>query len=277
MGHGNAVAFSRPGYNPDSMVPDRKQLQEILDFAVAAARAAGAITLGHFASDAPYELKADNTPVTRADREAEECLRARIEKSFPTHGILGEEFGEKTGSEPARWILDPIDGTVSFISGVPFYSVLVGLEWGGEMLAGVIHLPALRETVYAARGLGCWCDGRPARVSDVAEISQAHVSTTSMNTHAKLGRAAAYSRLRGACRLDRGWADAYAFALLATGRIDVAVEPIMSIWDNAAPAAVVTEAGGTFTDWSGNPTHTAPEALATNGKLLGPVVQRLRG
>ena len=111
------------------------ELRDILDFAVEAAQLAGAFTLGYFNADTPHELKADNTPVTVADRGAEELLRKRIEAAYPTHGILGEEFGEKSGREPARWIIDPIDGTFSFISGVPLYSVLVGYEWQGEMLA----------------------------------------------------------------------------------------------------------------------------------------------
>lgn len=246
---------------------DDRELRDILDFAVEAAQLAGAFTLGYFNVGTPHELKADNTPVTVADRGAEELLRKRIEAAYPAHGILGEEFGEKAGREPARWILDPIDGTFSFISGVPLYSVLIGFEWQGEMLAGVIHLPALRETVYAARGLGCWWNGRRTRVSNVSDLAQARMSTTSVKLFEQQGRLKAYNRLRSACQADRGWADAYGYACLATGRVDIALDPIMSIWDNAALLPVVTEAGGIFTDWSGNPTHTAPEALATNGRL----------
>ena len=122
---------------------DPQQLRELVAFAVEAAQMAGRVTLAYFDAGVPYELKADDSPVTAADREAEERLRHRIERAFPTHGILGEEFGEKVGREPARWIIDPIDGTYSFISGVPLYSVLMGFEWRGEMLAGVIHLLSL--------------------------------------------------------------------------------------------------------------------------------------
>ncbi|MFH1745774.1 MAG: inositol monophosphatase family protein [Planctomycetota bacterium] len=246
---------------------DKPNLRDILDFAVAAAQAAGKFTLEHFRSGTSYELKADNTPVTIADRGGEELLRARIEARYPTHGILGEEFGEKPGSVPARWILDPIDGTFSFISGVPLYSVLVGFEWEGEVLAGVIHLPALNETVYAARGHGCWWDGHPARVSDVRELSQARLSATSTKIFEQVGRLEHYNRLRIACRADRGWADAYGYACLATGRVDIMLDPIMSIWDNAALLPIVNEAGGKFSDWSGQPTHTSADALGTNGHL----------
>lgn len=260
-----------------------QDLRAILAFAVESAKLAGALTLRYFdagmqsrAALAP-ELKADNTPVTVADRGAEQLLRERIEAAYPTHGIVGEEFGEKQGRTPARWILDPIDGTVSFISGVPLYSVLIGFEWAGQMLAGVIHLPALRETIYAAKGLGCQWNGRPAHVSEVAELSQARLLTTSTKLIYQHGRGPAYERLRAACSLDRGWSDAYAYALLATGRAEIVLDPLMSIWDTAALVPIVSEAGGTLTDWSGRPTHTAPEAIATNGRLFDAVMATLRG
>jgi histidinol phosphatase-like enzyme (inositol monophosphatase family) len=260
---------------------DEGQLQAVLDFAVDAARQAGDLTLKHFNSDVGYEMKADNTPVTIADREAEEFLRRRIEQAFPTHGIVGEEFGEKKGSEPARWILDPIDGTFSFICRVPLYGVLVGFEWQGKMLAGVIHAPALGETVYAAKGLGCtWCapntDERPARVSDVAELSQARLLHGGPKLLYKHGKGRAFERLREKVYAERGWCDAYAYLLIATGRAEIMLDPILNIWDTAAPLPVVTEAGGTLTDWSGDPTHTAPEAIATNGHLFDAVLAEIR-
>jgi histidinol phosphatase-like enzyme (inositol monophosphatase family) len=212
-----------------------------------------------------------------ADRGAEELLRKRIEQAYPTHGIVGEEFGEKVGSEPARWIIDPIDGTFSFVSGVPLYSVLVGLEWHGEMIIGVVHMPALAETVYAARGLGCFWNGRRARVSGVTDLGEARLSATSVKLFERSDRLAAHQRLCSEVQTDRGWADAYGYACLATGRVDVVVDPLMSIWDNAALLPIVTEAGGRFTDWGGTPTHTSPEAVATNGHLHDSVLSALRG
>lgn len=255
---------------------NERELQGILDFAVESAHLAGVLTLGYFGGGVRHEMKADNTPVTVADRGAEELLRKRIEAAFPEHGILGEEMGEKRGRVPARWILDPIDGTMSFISGVPLYSVLIGFEWEGEVLAGVIHLPALGETVYAGRGLGCRWNGRPARVSEVSDLGQARLVATSAKLMYKHGRGAIYERLRDACYVDRGWSDAYAYALLATGRAEIVLDPIMSIWDTAAVVPVVTEAGGTLTDWAGHPTHTAPEAVATNGRLFEQVMAEVR-
>ncbi len=256
------------------MTPE--ELGELVEFAVDATREAGRLTLGYFQQNPEVEIKADESPVTIADRRAEELLRERIARTCPSHGILGEEFGEQTGSEPARWILDPIDGTFSFISGVPLYTNLVGLEWRGEMVLGVIYAPALDEIVYGASGLGAHWNGGPARVSEVASLSTARLSATSTELLARYGRERAYRRLRDACQTDRGWADAYAFLLLATGRVDLVVEPIMSVWDTAAPCAVVTAAGGTFTDWTGDPTHLAPEALATNGVLLEDALTALK-
>ncbi len=273
------------------------ELRPLLDFAVEIAREAGAFTLEHFQAATPVELKSDKSPVTVADRGAEERLRRRIEAAYPEHGILGEEFGERPGRSPGRWILDPIDGTQSFISGVPLYSVLVGFEWAGEVLAGVIHLPALRETVYAARGLGCWWesggsepaadrrDGRAGRgplqprrahVSEVRELAAARLTVTSAKLIHAQGRGAAYERLRAACLTDRGWSDAYGYALLATGRVEVVLDPLMSLWDTAALVPCIREAGGTLTDWSGRPTHTAPDVLATNGHVLEQALQALR-
>ncbi len=251
--------------------------REWLDFAVEAAQLAGALTLGYFNTNPPVELKADRSPVTAADRGAEKLLRTRIEQAYPTHGIVGEEYGTKLGSDPARWILDPIDGTYSFICGVPLFAVLVGCEWEGEMVVGVIHLPALGETVYAARGLGCWWNGRKARVSPVSRLADARLVYGGAKWQQQSGRGAELQRLLDACDKDRGWCDAYGYALVATGRAEISLDPVMNLWDTAALLPVITEAGGQLTDWSGNPTHTAPEALATNGILHEQVLATIRG
>jgi len=259
------------------MTTPAPDLREILDFAVEAAQLAGAFTLGHFNARAPVEMKADHTPVTAADRGAEEHLRERISAAYPRHAILGEEFGETPGSEPARWILDPIDGTFSFISGVPLYAVLVAFEWQGESLAGVIHLPALHETVYAARGLGCWWNGARARVSKVRDLASARLVYGDSKNMYKHGRGPAFERLRDACYADRGWCDAYGYALVATGRAEISLDPVMALWDNAPLPPILLEAGGTFTDWSGRTTHTGRNAIATNGHLFDAVMSSLRG
>ncbi|MFO0838391.1 MAG: inositol monophosphatase family protein [Phycisphaerae bacterium] len=250
-------------------------LREILDFAVDAAHAAGALTLGYFNVGTPHEIKSDSSPVTVADRNAERLLREHIAAAFPRHGILGEEFGEERGAEPARWILDPIDGTFSFIHGVPLYSVLIGFEWRGEVLAGVIHLPALNETVYAARGLGCYCNGRRARVSDVTTLDRATLLTGGGKMFDKTSRGPAFEQLRRACLNHRSWCDGYAYALVATGRAEIVLDPKMAIWDCAALLPCLLEAGGTFTDWTGRTTHDAAESIATTPALLPAVLRAI--
>lgn len=242
-------------------------LREYLDFAVEAAHLAGALTLGYFRAGTPHELKADQSPVTVADRSAELLLRERIEQAYPEHGILGEEHPEKQVTGPARWILDPIDGTYSFINGVPLYSVLIGLEWERRMVVGVMHFPALRETIFAAEGLGCWWDGKRARVSDTSDIADACLVVTCTKGFAEQNREDAYLQVRSACLTDRGWSDAYAYAAVVTGRAEVVLDPVMSIWDNAAIYPCIHEAGGKMTDWSGETDHAAPEAIASNGRL----------
>lgn len=251
-------------------------LSPALAFAIESAQLAGTLTLGYFEAATPHEAKADGSPVTAADRGAEKLLRARIEQYFPDHGILGEEFGEKPARSPARWILDPIDGTFSFIHGVPLYAVLVAMEWAGEAVLGVIHLPALRETVWAARGLGCWWNGRRARVSQTGELSQATLLTGGGKTFDSTGRTAEFERLRRACHNHRSWCDAYAYALVATGRAEVVLDPKMEVWDTAALVPVIQEAGGRLTDWRDRVTHTGGDVVATNGRLHPAVMSLLR-
>ncbi len=255
---------------------DAHELRAVLDFAVAIAREAGELTLRHFGSTLTVDRKSDDSPVTIADRGAEELLRRRIEAAYPGHGILGEEFGEQPAAAGRpRWILDPIDGTFSFIHGVPLYCVLIGVEDAGRMRAGVIHMPALRETVCAAETLGCWSDGRPARVSPVAQLSAARMLTTDLPLADRMGRGAAVERVRRAVRHHRGWSDGYAYALLATGRAELVLDPRMSLWDTAALVPIVQEAGGRVSDWRGRFDPYAPELVATNGPLHDEVIALL--
>ncbi len=256
---------------------DGTTLATLLDFAVESAQQAGELTLRYFNQGTEVELKADRTPVTAADRGAEKLLRERIERTYPEHGIVGEEYGVKPGREPGRWILDPIDGTHSFVCGVPLYSVLVAFEWEGEAVAGVIHMPALAETVYAASGLGCRWNGRQARVSDVRELSEARLAYASAKFARENGKGEPFERLLAASGKDRGFPDAYGYALVATGRAEIALDPVMALWDTAALYPVLREAGGTLTDWKGNQTYTAPEALGTNGHVLEAALAALRG
>jgi histidinol phosphatase-like enzyme (inositol monophosphatase family) len=253
-------------------------LSQRLELAVSAAREAGEITLRYYCRDNfAVELKQDLSPVTVADREAEKHLRERIATAFPRDAIVGEELSDRPGTSGFRWILDPIDGTKSFISGVPLYSTLVGVECGSNSVVGVIHLPALAETAYAAAGQGAWFvragePPRPARVSTKASLSEGLFCTSEVKTFDVTGRRTAFERLQAASRLCRTWGDGYGYLLVATGRAEAMVDPKMNVWDCAALQPVLTEAGGTFTDWQGRSTIHGGEAVATNGRVLDEVL-----
>lgn len=254
---------------------DPKELSDAQEFAVAIAREAGKICLRYFMSSLTLERKADDSVVTVADREAEEFLRRRIMQSFPADGILGEEFGESTGVSERRWIIDPIDGTYSFVHGVPLYAVLIGLQVGDETVMGVVNLPALNEVVYAARGLGCFLNDRRVRVSTTQSVNEALLLSTDFGSCSQFGFGAAAEDLQRRAFARRTWGDAYGHVLVATGRGDIMLDPIMNIWDCAALSPIVEEAGGTFTDWSGKRTVDGGNAISTNGKLFAEVMRTI--
>jgi len=250
------------------------RLRDLLDVAMAAAWAGGRRTLAYFNAGVAVERKADGTPVTPADCEAEALIRAVIGRAFPDHAILGEEGGESAGRAPVRWIVDPLDGTKSFVRGVPLYGTLVGVELHGEPVVGVIYLPALGEMLAAARGEGCTWNGRPCRVSATAKLEDALVALSDERTART--RSDAYLRLAARTQLQRTWGDCYGYALVATGRAEVALDPVVALWDCAALLPVIEEAGGRFTDWRGRRTAGGGEALATNGVLHAAVLDLLR-
>ena len=251
-------------------------LRSLLEFALDAAWQAGRITLGYFQTGMAAERKADNTPVTIADRQAEQKLRELIGHYWPDHGIIGEEFGRQAGLSDLTWILDPIDGTKSFVHGVPLYANLIALTDGETSLLGVAHFPALGETVYAARGEGCYWNGRRARVSNVSRLEDATLLTSDLNSFALYGKAEAWQRLVNATYIQRTWGDAYGYALVATGRAEIMVDPVVEIWDCGPLQVILEEAGGTFTNWQGTPTIHTREAIATNGALFEAVIQLVR-
>lgn len=249
-------------------------LQELLEFAVDAAWQAGRITLGYFQTGLVAERKADNTPVTAADRGAEQKLRTLISQYWPDHGILGEEFGHQKGGSSLTWILDPIDGTKSFVRGVPLYAVLVAMVDGDSApLLGVAHFPALNETVYAARGQGCYLNGLRAHVSSVQRLEDALLLTSELDNFTSQGKGDAWQRLLAATAVQRTWGDSYGYALVATGRAEVMLDPAMAIWDCGPHQVILEEAGGTFTDWQGTPTIRGGNSIATNGLLYEDVLK----
>jgi histidinol-phosphatase len=248
-------------------------LRDLLDVALEAALAGGRCTLRYFNPGVAIEWKADGSPVTAADRESEAAMRRVIAGAFPDHAILGEEEGETPGSAPYRWILDPLDGTRTFVRGVPLYGTLVGVEVRDDPVVGVVYLPALDETVAAARGEGCTWNGRPCRVTGTDALARALVVTT--DERVARARSDAYERLVARTAMQRTWSDCYAYVLVATGRAEVALDPVMNVWDCAALLPIVEEAGGRFTDWKGRRTIRGGEAVATNGVLHDAVLQTL--
>ncbi len=249
-------------------------LQSLLDFALDAAWRAGRITLRYFQTGVAVERKGDNSPVTLADRESEQYLRDAIQRHFPDHGIVGEEFGEQPSRTEFRWIIDPIDGTKSFISGVPLYGCLLALVERDRPIVGVAHFPALDETVAASLGGGCYWNGRRARVSTVSNLADATLLATEVSRTWE-GRQEQWRRLNAATYVQRTWGDAYGYALVASGRAELMFDPKMHIWDCAPFGVILPEAGGTFTDFKGNESISAGESVATNGALFDPVMALL--
>lgn len=252
-------------------------LQSYLDFATETAYLAGRLTLGYFQAGVQPDFKTDDTPVTVADRRAEELIRLRIEERYPSHAIVGEEYGVKEADGACqRWIVDPIDGTKAFTRGVPLYGVLLGLEIEGTVEVGVSYFPALDEMVAAASGLGCWWNGRRAHVSPATDIGRAYVSCSDVGGFVKYGRGPAWERIAGRAYTRAGWGDAYGHALVATGRLEIMLDPIMAVWDCGPFPPILREAGGYFGDWQGQPTIYGNEGLSTSQALLPAVLEILQ-
>jgi histidinol-phosphatase len=250
----------------------KTELNELLEFAVGLARGAGDITLQYFRKKPETSKKADGSLVTIADRQAEHYLRKQIAARFPDDGFLGEEEGESAGRSGRRWIVDPIDGTFAFVHGVPFYGVLIALEIDGELSSGVVNMPALGEIVSAAKGTGCFLNGQPARVSTTAELKDALLLSTNFRACARYGFGPAAELLQSRARTSRTWGDCYGYVLVATGRADVMLDPVMNLWDCAPLLPIMEEAGGTFTDWRGVRTASGGNSIATNGLLFDEVM-----
>lgn len=239
--------------------------QALVDFAVSIAREAGESTLEWFrAPDLDVEGKRDGSPVTVADRSAERLLRERIAAAHPDDSIVGEEEADKEGSSGRTWILDPIDGTVSFVHGVPLFGNLVALEDEHGPAVGVINMPALGECVSAGRGLGCFVNGVPTRVSDRDSLAGACIVTSGVDYWSSAARLDALLE-RGA--IIRTWGDSYGYVLVATGRADAMVDPVVSRWDVAPMLTIFPEAGGVFTDFAGHVTAEGGDAVATCASL----------
>lgn len=247
---------------------------DLLSEAVELARAAGEATLRWFRNDElAIDRKGDGTPVTQADREAERLIRAELAVRHPDDGVLGEEEPETHGTSGRRWILDPIDGTKAFTHGVPLYSNLLAVEDDHGIAIGVINIPALGETVWAGRGLGCFCNGQPARVSAVASVAESYISTSGFSPWSD----EAILALQNTGAHLRTWGDGYGYVLVATGRVDAMVDPIAELYDLAPMPVILAEAGGRFTSLDGEDGPGHGSGIATNGLLHESLLAALGG
>ena len=250
-------------------------LDRALAAAVDAARAAGKIALGYYHGAFDVTMKPDLTPVTQADRKAEQAIIAVLGRAFPDVGVLGEEFGAQ-GTAERRWIIDPIDGTKNFVRRIPIWATLIALEDAGEVVAGVIHNPVTGDLYTARRGGGAHHNGEPIHVSDLGDLRPAYLVHAGLNLLRKTGYWDGFLRLVDATDRQRGFGDYLGYPLVAAGKAEIYLEADLKPWDLAPCKILVEEAGGRFTDFTGRPTIYTGTALATNGRLHDTVLTLLR-
>ncbi len=232
-------------------------------FTLELARASGEfITPLYRQSSVAVEIKADASPVTLADRGAEELMRQRIEAEFPSHGIVGEEFGTDRGDAEFVWVLDPIDGTKSFITGVPLWGTLIALLHRGQPVLGCIHQPVLRQLMLGDNR-ETTLNGTPVRCRSTRRVAEATLLTSDPLNPAKFQPGSHYDTLQSRARLVRTWGDCYGYLLVASGWADICVDPIMNPWDIAALVPIIRGAGGAITDWHGGAPYPAQSTIAS--------------
>jgi histidinol phosphatase-like enzyme (inositol monophosphatase family) len=247
--------------------------RSLLDEAVALARDAGKLTLQWFRSqDLAIDSKGDGTPVTAADRASERFVREQLAARHPDDAVVGEEEPDSAGTSGRRWIIDPIDGTKAFTRGVPLYSTLLAFEDEHGPAIGVIELPALGETVYAGRGLGCFCNDEPARVSDRDRLRGSYLTTSGFDYWSE----ASLSAVHQSGLFMRTWGDGYGYALVATGRVEAMIDPVAAAWDVAAMPVIIGEAGGRFSDYDDVVRVDGGNGIATNGRLHREVLELVK-
>lgn len=256
-------------------------LQEQLEFATYACLEVEKSILKYYQDPKlPYERKKDGSLVSTADKVAEMHYRRLIEAAYPKDHIIGEEAGIKKGSTEFTWVIDPIDGTLSFLRGVPLFGSMLGLLYHGHPVLGVVQMPALNERYYALQGGGAWWipsnrkDPLPCKVSLESYINKALFCSNSLNTFEKAKRLDLFLKFSKSCQDYRGWGDCYGHLLVASGRADICLSPIAKIWDVAALVPIVTEAGGKYFDFNGNMDIHSGTAISCNSRI-GPEVMAL--
>ncbi len=243
------------------------ELSKILDTAIQIAEQGGHMALSYFRKAILIEIKENLTPVTVADKKTEEFMRAELLAAFPGFGILGEEFGEESVQNEFVWTIDPIDGTRSFIRGIPLWGTLLGLLHNGEPILGVMVLPALKETYSAARGLGTYCNGHQLHVSPHSEMKTANIALGDAYAFEETGTEKIFQLLTKKAELARGYTDCFGHALVMRGSLDAMVDPLVSIWDVAPLATLVEESGGEYFSFEGEQTIRAKSFISCGPKM----------
>jgi histidinol phosphatase-like enzyme (inositol monophosphatase family) len=247
---------------------------EFRPFVEELASLSGDVIRPYFDSDVQVERKQDASPVTRADREAEEVMRNAIARHYPRHGIIGEEFGTEREHAEYVWVLDPIDGTVSFVHGCALFGTLICLMHNGVPVIGAINQPVLRQFVLGD-GETCTYNGAPTRMRDCPRLEDATLLTTDVKAVREYRSAAAFAGLMQRVRLFRGWGDCYGYLLLARGMADIMADPIMNLWDIAALVPVIRGAGGVITAWDGSDAVRGNSCIAAPANLHAHVLELL--
>lgn len=224
--------------------------------------------------DLEVEWKADRTPVTYADRKAEEVMRERINREFPDHGIIGEEFGPENADAEFTWILDPVDGTRSFAAGSPHFGTLICLRHKGQPVWGAIHLSALGK-LYIGDGRTCWCNDRPTTLRTPPPLRECFLLTTDPKTPGQYHEPAGWDALVAATGQYRSWGDCFGYTLLASGGADIMVDPVLNLWDIAALIPVMHGAGAKLSDWSGKDPVAADSLVAAHPDIHAGVIRLL--
>ncbi len=278
------LAEPAPGFGPGWSASRRRvpetDLRAWLDLGLELCDAADEIALRWFRRDVPTATKPDRTFVTEADRAIEQLIRERIVAAYPTHGLVGEEYGVEAGDARVRWYIDPIDGTHNYIRGVPLFGTLLAVEVDGELQAGIMSAPALDERWHAARGLGAWTVGRDGasravRTSSVTALGDAHLLYGSRRDNVESGLMPGFDATIAASWRDRGFGDFWGYALVAEGAAEAMIETGIHAWDVAAPLVLIEEAGGRVTDVTGARTIEAPSFIGSNGHLHDQLLRRL--
>ncbi|MDQ3699130.1 MAG: histidinol phosphate phosphatase [Gemmatimonadota bacterium] len=252
--------------------------QSLLEAVQEVAQVAGNVAARHFRTRLTVERKLDGSEVTIADREAERSAREWIEARFSEDGIVGEELDAVREGAHRRWLLDPIDGTATFVRGAPLWGTLVAVVEGDQVLAGAAYFPVVQEVIAAAPGEGCWWNGARCMVSPVNNVADATVLTTDERFRARdPERRAGWLALAELAAVSRTWGDCFGYLMVATGRAEVMVDPVLSPWDSAVLLPIIEEAGGVFTDWDGARTAFGGSAVATNRGVAEEARRLLRG